>query len=995
MPLSLYTIGAENPFLRVLARAVLDGFPVADKSLALSHWTILVPNRRSARALEHIFLQESDKPALVLPRIKPIGDIDEDLIADSMPEEGLPDAISKTDHLHAILTLLEAWAETATSELAEDVRASGAQAFALAQSLQRLVSQFETEDAEPGKIKSVYDLDLAGHRYNILDLLTVVTEKLPLWLKRENLQGPAGRRNAMIRLEAERIKNRKLKGPIIAAGSTGTNPATRDLLLAIAADPQGAVILPGLDLDLDDAGWNAVTPEHPQYGLRSLLQHLGTKRADVGVMGKAATARSWLISEALRPAEVADQWAQNLQGRAETVREALHNVSLVECADRQQEAEVIALCLRRHVAESTGKAALVTPDRDLATRVKAALRRWNLPIDDSAGEPLLHKGHASLLVLLLNAVQDKFAPASLFALLHHPQCHFGTPRQQHLRIVRHLELAAFRGLPRGEGLGPLVQHLAARKRAVASESHVHPLLRSMSENDWADTMQLAVELDELLTPLSDNKQSTLAEHIDTLLRVIDTIDPPLDALSPADEAFLDVMTALRDGSKWHSVTTLTRAQHGIIHALSLETLRPPLQEENQLAIYGLAEARLVELDLAILGGLCEGAWPEHPDTGPWLNRPMRESIGLQQPERDIGLTAHDFVQAFEHRHVMVTWPRRIKGGPAIPSRWILRLQAVAKTAGLDIKTLLSSELPQIARQLDAPRHFKPMRRPIVRPPVSARPTRFSVTRIEKLLRDSYGIYVRDVLALQPLEDMGGDIDASLRGTMVHDALQRWTESLQQVPDSERFALLLAKGREVFQPYMDMAEVARFWWPRFVRMAGDFIAGNNALTADAIGILTETKARLDFEVEGVPHTLTARADRIDISRNGELSIIDYKTGALPSLKQVTSGFAPQLTLEAALARRKAFTGIETGKVRDVLYVGVGGGRSGVELRSLAEKHDVSAEAEKAFAGMVKLLAAFQLPGTAYIPVQSPEMSDTETDDDHLSRRREWQQAGDVT
>jgi ATP-dependent helicase/nuclease subunit B len=301
LTLSLYTISAENPFLRVLARAVLSGFPVGDNTLSLSHWTMLVPNRRSARALEQIFLEESGKPALILPRIKPIGDIDEDLIADSLPAEGLPDAIAKTDHLHAILTQLESWAKTATSELAEDVRASGTQAFALAQSLQRLVGQFETEDAEASKIKSVYDLDLAGHRYNILDLLSVVTEKLPQHLQDANLLGPAARRNAMIRLEARRIAAGAHKGPIIAAGSTGTNPATRELLKAIAAHPRGAVILPGLDLELDETGWTAVTAEHPQFGLHSLLQDFKATRADVQMLGNAPTARSWLISQALRP----------------------------------------------------------------------------------------------------------------------------------------------------------------------------------------------------------------------------------------------------------------------------------------------------------------------------------------------------------------------------------------------------------------------------------------------------------------------------------------------------------------------------------------------------------------------------------------------------------------------------------------------------------------------------------------------------------------------
>jgi ATP-dependent helicase/nuclease subunit B len=256
---SLYTIAAENPFLRVLAKWLLND--IAEVSRA----TILVPNRRSARALEAVLLQESGRPAMLLPNIKPIGDIDEDLIADSVPETGIADALSKTAHLHAILNVLMQWARTnPNTELAQDVSASGAQAFALAQSLPQLINQFETEDVDVSKLQSVYDLDLAGHRQNILDLLKVITAELPILLSTENLIGPSARRNAMIRLEAERIRDGKHKGAIIAAGSTGTNPATRDLLKAIALHPHGTVVLPGLDLVLDNAAWMTITSEHPQ-----------------------------------------------------------------------------------------------------------------------------------------------------------------------------------------------------------------------------------------------------------------------------------------------------------------------------------------------------------------------------------------------------------------------------------------------------------------------------------------------------------------------------------------------------------------------------------------------------------------------------------------------------------------------------------------------------------------------------------------------------------
>ncbi len=993
MGFSIFTIAAEQTFLRVLARAVLEGFPIGKTDIALSRWTILVPNRRSARTLESILLEESGAMAMLLPRIKPIGDIDEELVADSLPQDGVPDGISKTDHLHAILLLLTRWAEhNPGAQLAQDVLQSGAQAYALASSLQQLVNQFETEDVDIDNLKGVYDLDLAGHRQNILDLLKVVTAELPALLAKENLMGPAARRNLLIRLEAQRIVQHKHKGPIIAAGSTGTNPATRNLLKAIAEHPMGAVVLPGLDLELDAAAWAAITAEHPQFALRNMLEQWGVQRQDVGVLGATQDMRTWLMGQALRPAAVAEAWATTLSGAGPDVRQGLQQVELVEAADRQQEAEVIALRLRQHVAESKGRAALITPDRDLAIRVTAALKRWNLEIDDSAGEPLTHGGRAALLVLLLRAVEEGFSASSLFALLYQRDCSFGLQHGEHLQRVRSLELAGFRGLPETDGLGDLAMRLQVRRKSVGADAYAHPLLRGLTDHMWDGAQQLAAQLAAILKPFADHVPRALAEHVDLLLLTLDTLSPPEDHISPADQVLLDVMEGLRNGSQWHPVLPLGKVQHSIIQALARETLRPPLDEHNRLAIYGLAEARLIDVELAILGGLTEGAWPEHPDSGPWLNRPMRETLKLQQPERDIGVTAHDFVQGFGHAKAMVTWPKRLGGAPAIVSRWVLRLKAVMQAAGVDPKQVLDSRLGTIARMLDQPAQFSPLRRPQVTPPVASRPTHFSVTRIEKLVRDSYWVYARGVLRLVPLDAVGEDVGAALRGSLIHAALQAWTVALPQVAASERLKLLLAKGEEVFHSYIDLPEVARFWWPRFVHMAREFVAEDLDLRANTLNTVTEINGTLRFLVAGVEHRLTARADRIDIERDGSLRLVDYKTGAVPTVAQMKSGFAPQLTLEASIAMQGGFRDLQARTVNDVVYIFVGGRAKGVDVTSLAEKNDVTAEAAKAFAGLLKLLEAFQHPATAYIPRHNPKMEEDVSDYDHLSRKLEWQLEG---
>jgi ATP-dependent helicase/nuclease subunit B len=589
-------------------------------------------------------------------------------------------------------------------------------------------------------------------------------------------------------------------------------------------------------------------------------------------------------------------------------------------------------------------------------------------------------------------VETNFSGPSLFALLHHQQCDFGLSRADHLHLVQALDLAGFRGLPEAVGLRDLARRLAARQAALAGDVHAHPLLKAMTEDTWRGMIALAAKLDATLSPLRDPEERPLADHIERLLNVLEVMTLPNDDVSAADASFATVMQALMDGSKWHPLLSLSKAQHSIINALSRETLRPPQRLDARLALYGLAEARLIEAELVILGGLVEQVWPARPDSGPWLNRSMRETVKVQQPERDIGLTAHDFAQAFGHAKVMITWPKRLDGAPAIASRFVLRLQAVMTSVGLNPQDQLDRNLPLLASRLDAPRHFRPRPRPAPVPEVTARPRQFSVSRVEKLVRDSYWIYARAILRLVPVDDQSGDVDAALRGSLVHQALQDWTRAMMQVPKQDHLALLLAKGRENFAPYFHMPEVARFWWPRFERMAVDFITLNQSLMLDVLSTHTELAGGLDFDVSQVEHRLTARADRIDITDSGALRIYDYKSGALPSLAQVKSGFAPQLTLEAAIARHKGFAALQSTEVEDVAYIGVGGGAKPVELQSLAEKNNVEDEAENAFTGLKSLLSKYQDHTTAYIPLHNPEKQDDASDYDHLSRRLEWQLQG---
>jgi ATP-dependent helicase/nuclease subunit B len=433
----VYTITPGKDFLHVLAQAILDGFPLKhdEKHPPLSKWTILVPTRRAARELSLILAERYGRSALLMPSIKPIGDLEE--LYDIENRGHLPPALSPTAQIFMLLDLLEEWANANPHiELAQEITASPHQRFNLAVSLQQLINQVETEETQFDRLSDAYNEDLSEHRNTILSLLSLVKEALPRKLIEENKLGHAERRSRMIRLEAQRVADGFWKGPIIAAGSTGTIPATRALLKAIALHPQGAVILPGLDQIADDYYWENIEPDHPQFSLKTLVETLGVLRSEIPTLGPSTSDRHWLTSELMRPSATAEKWQETLLNKQTNILAATDGLTCLEAPHRHQEARSIAIILREALEIPGQTAALITPDRDLAKRVKTELQRWNILIDDSAGEPLAQFGVADLTMRILNGVKENFSTASLLNILLHHDCDFGLGREPYLKLLK-------------------------------------------------------------------------------------------------------------------------------------------------------------------------------------------------------------------------------------------------------------------------------------------------------------------------------------------------------------------------------------------------------------------------------------------------------------------------------------------------------------------------------------------------------------------------------
>ncbi len=970
----VYSIASGAHFLDTLAThliRVADGNP-----MGLAEMRVLLPTRRAGRALAEAFLRQSEGRAMILPRVIPIGDVDEEELA--ITEAGLADAGGLDTDLPPTIPGLRRLALLARTIMAMPThRFQPEQAIGLALELAKLLDRLVTEDRDPQSLRTLVKEDYAAHWHDVLQFLEILIDHWPRILAAEGSVDPAQRRNALLRQQAALWRRQRPSSPVIAAGSTGSIPATAELLSVVADLPCGAVVLPGLDQAMDEESWSALSPSHAQYGMRQLLMRLGVERQhvqDLTPETSSTSARAAFLSAALRPAEAPA--LPPLQSN--DVEKALRTVRRVDCPGPREEANVIALIMRRTLETPAATCALITPDRALARRVAAALQRWHIDIDDSAGLPLAGTPPGSFLRLIADATTQNFAPVPLLALLKHPLAAGGMETADFRSLVRRLDKHVLRGPRPGPGLDGLSEAVAGN----GVHKQLEPLLGILKDaiGPFAG----------LLRSDSAAAQDLLSSHVDAAQRLAATAETSgADRLWAGDagDAAATLINEMDDAFAALDVLP-TGAYAGVFERMMAgRVVRPRFGAHPRLFIWGLLEARLQHADVVVLGGLNEGTWPPAPETNPWMSRPMMQRIGLEMPERRTGLTAHDFQQAFSAPQVYLTRADRVAGTPTVPSRWLMRIDNLLKRAACP-DALADRENDWLAWSdaLDGTLH-RPQPEPRPTPPLAARPNRLSATQIETLIRDPYAVYARHILKLPVLEPLDAEPSAADRGIIIHQALDDFIQMHpDQLPD-DALARLLDVGRRAFAGHLARPGVRAFWWPRFERIADWFVAWQrDRQEAGWQVVLSERFGALRIDAVDGGFEIFAKPDRIDFRPDLGLAILDYKTGQPPSAKQVASGLSPQLPLEAAIAAAGGFENVPQDRMAQLIYVHLSGGRQAGSALPL--KLDVSEVVEHTLSGVRRLIVKFADPATPYLSRPRPQFENRFGDYDHLARVGAW-------
>lgn len=1003
-PTHWFTIPPHRAFLPDVA-AGLHRTLAAIGPEGLAEAVVLTPTRRTARALAEAFVDAAAGQATLLPQIRTLGDLDTGEAPFEPGDIGL--------HLRPAVTPLRRRCELARIVVANqhvlkrDLDAAAA--LSLADALAAFLDAVQIEEAPvtPGALAALAPEELAGHWQVSADVLALALRDWPLRLRELGLMDVAERRVAILRALAEHWWERPPTQVLVAAGVQGDAPAA-DLLAAVAAAPRGAVILPGLDLDLADDAWDAIGDDHPQGAMKGLLQRVGLARAQIqpwplfgetAVEAAVGRARRRVLSEALRPPAKTDEWlstiadirAEGAAAGVDPIAEGLQGLGVL-CAANEEAAAGQAALLLREALEIPGRtAALVTPDPALARRVSARLARWGIVVDSSAGLPLDRTPVGALVSMMAALAAEPTDPALLLSVSKHSLARLGRPTLELDAARRDLEKRALRG-PRTRGWAELLVRLEGdpdpAKRRPGSPAAA-ALVRAL---------QAAVEHAQapfLATSDADPIQAVraLAESLE--LVAADEKGAPGELWAGADgEQAASLVAGLIQDADGLPRLTLAGFAELMAELARGEVVRTGGAGHPRLRILGLIEARLNRADVTVLAGLEEGAWPPAAATDPLLSRGMRKTLGLPSPERRIGAAAHDFAQAACAPAVTLITSERRGGSPATRSRWLWRLQMLSLGAGLDLPG--RPEIAAWAQALEAPLASPPAAlkladRPKPKPPASVRPRRLAATRVEEWIRDPYATYARYVLGLTAMDPPDAPLEARARGVAIHAAFERFALEHPDEPwgSAEAFEGMLLEALSA----AGLPEHGHARERPLARRLGAWAAGLEQARRPGAELLIEKEGVLTFTTADGEFTLTAKADRLEV-RADRIDVIDFKSGGVASKKEVAVGLAPQLTLTAAIAQAGGFEGAPALPPGELAYAKVTG-------RKVAGVLDQRVEGEAAFHAARALerlkhrVEAFEAETTPYLAKQQPKFisADGRGDYDHLMRLWEWRVVGE--
>ena len=718
--------------------------------------------------------------------------------------------------------------------------------------IEQLIEDYNVYEINISKLDVIVPDNLSNHWQLSLDF---IKNFLLLWrdtICKQDLIEPS-------RYRIENIKNYTkidITNRIFLAGLDGYIPAIYSLINCIKQYKKGHIILSGYIPDNNTNYSNT----HPNY--------LSSKIDDSKLLLNLNpnTKKEEIIAHIMSDKPFYERQCQDYD---------LQYLNVIESDTVADEALYIAIIIRKKLEDKTKKISVVTADNQLSIMIKQQLFRWGIVIDCANGKPFNLTCVGKLIINSLDITLPDIDKVKFLSILKNP-------------LLRVYNVSNEK----------LINILSAIELKWRSNSNVRSCILTKTEQ------QLIERYTEIINPflqLQKNDSNSLHNWLTVHIKMCEELCS-VDSETKSelwnfdyytDEKILlsNILQELLKSEKYFPLLTYAEYRSLLIDIMSKENIREPLNHKR-LKILSPIQAVYEKFDIVILCGLNEGTWPIQNSSNGLFNRSMSISLGIADPQLLIGRAAFFFASLLHNEEVYISYSLLNNSNPMTPSRWVLKLKAFASFLGKLNQLEPDLALKELKNQLQGVVISKQYQLPKPNPDLKRRPIKLSVSAIEKLFNNPYQIYAQYILKLNCLQDLAFVPDKSLFGTWVHKILEIASiENNYKIQNLQHIALNIMP---------DISKEQKFLWNNIFDGFVSWISNELIKkTSSSKIIMVEKLLSMNVVLNGINFHIVGKADRIDQLPDGSYEIIDYKTGNIPSKKEVELLQTPQLPLLALL------------------------------------------------------------------------------------------------
>ncbi len=959
---NIFNIKSNYNFLESLVCWVLQEYG-ADL-IYLSKVTILLPSRRSCRVIKEIFLKQAGKNAIILPNIMAIGDIDKHEIGLKFLElNQLSDfnklVVKPSSSLKYRCLLIDEIRKfnDKTHLFGKNIHTN--QIDLIASNLEDFLAEVDREELDLDNLENVDEIDLATHKQKILQFLRHFGSNWRQVLAKNDLKYNLSYQREIIDLNSKYLDQNKTEFPIIAAGSTGSMKATSRLLKTISSLENGFIFLFGLDKDIKPEIWDVISDSHPQFMLKRLLETLKilpnqVKDIKFEQFQQKDEQINKLLSYSFLPASKTDIWTK-INDLSEV---SVQDLTQIECKDSFDEAAIISLIMLKAINQKDQSAALVTSDKNLAMMVKEILLKFDVNIDNSKNNKLVDSEIVSYLLSIAVFMTLDFKASNLLTILKNKITRVGFEDVFYLDNLKLFELEILRKNFSLKNIDLVAQKIEEFNDDNLSDwfKKIRTTLNIFSLKEGKSSFyQVLLKNLECAKKLSENNKNEIGldklTGVEEFFEFLEEVRGEASSFKVESEVYYKILRQFLSGYNFD----IKQNHHPRLHILS------PI------------EARLMNFDVMIVSNLNENEFSSQIKTQNWLSRKMRLDFGLSDLTRKIGVSAFDFSNYLGNRQVFLTRSLLSNNSPTTKLRFLLKLETVLKATNLVDKLddgkywyfLLEefNNFQEDNRFLSEKKRHQQLSKNLANPPLKDRIKKISVTDVGKWIRDPYYIYAKRILNLKPLNKIDEEASFANFGNFVHETLENFVNDYDKIDKNNRLNILLTTyGQKYFIKYFLNQENHLLWWPRFENIAKWFIKNEIEVRKNLKNCDTELSANI--VIDGV--NISTKIDRINVDLEGNIEIIDYKTGMIAAALDIRKGLEPQLPLEALIFLNK--NGFDLENVKKLQYY-CAKGRDKNEIKDLK---DVDKLIKAANNGIEQLIDIFNKFKTPFYPCPDPDI-----------------------